>query len=91
MVPQLIGPKLLTALHNLIGCPVVEAAAMLSPAVEADLVDGDGAALALLRRHSLAAPAGANLSASTVGGAIRAADMPRVIDRLLAEPALLAP
>jgi hypothetical protein len=91
MVPQLVGPKLLTALHNLIGCPVVEAAAMLSPTVEADLLDGDGAALALLRRHSPAAPAGANLSASTVGGAIRAADMPRVIDRLLAEPALLAP
>lgn len=32
-VPQIIGPKLLTALHNVVPCPVVETAGMLSPVV----------------------------------------------------------
>lgn len=37
MPPQYIGPKLLTALHNIIQCPVQESAGMLSPLVIKDL------------------------------------------------------
>lgn len=62
--PQFIGPKLLTALHNIAICPVMETAGMLSPAVIRDLLAGEGEALELFRRKSPVAPAGANLSSS---------------------------
>jgi hypothetical protein len=64
MAPQFIGPKLLTALHNIIQCPVMEAAGMLSPLVMHDLIEGQGAALSLFRKQSPSAIAGANLSSS---------------------------
>jgi len=64
IAPQFIGPKLLTALHNIIQCPVMEAAGMLSPLVMRDLIEGQGAALSLLREQSPCALAGANLSSS---------------------------
>jgi len=64
MAPQFIGPKLLTALHNIIQCPVMEAAGMLSPLVMRDLIEGQGAALTLLRKESPSALAGVNLSSS---------------------------
>lgn len=66
MPPQFIGPKLLTALHNIVDFPVVENAGMLSPCVLHDLLAGGGAALDLLREHSSVTLAGANLSASLV-------------------------
>lgn len=62
--PQFIGPKLLSALHNIARFPVMDAAAMLSPAVIRDLLAGGGPALDRFREASPAAPAGANLSAS---------------------------
>jgi len=40
MSPQFIGPKLLTALHNIVICPVLETAGMLSPMVIKDIVRG---------------------------------------------------
>jgi len=64
MAPQFIGPKLLTALHNIIQCPVMEAAGMLSPLVMRDLIEGQGAALSLFRKQSPSAVVGANLSSS---------------------------
>ena len=64
MAPQFIGPKLLTALHNIIQCPVMEAAGMLSPLVMRDLIEGQGAALSLFRKQSPSALAGVNLSSS---------------------------
>ena len=64
MPPQFIGPKLLTALHNIASFPVMETAAMLSPAVIYDLLAGAGEALELFKRKSPVAPAGANLSSS---------------------------
>ena len=66
MAPQFIGPKLLTALHNIIQCPVMEAAGMLSPLVMRDLIEGQGAALSLLRQQSPSALAGVNLSLSLI-------------------------
>ena len=63
---QFIGPKLMTALHNVVGCPVMERAAMFSPLVVEDVVRGQGAALALMRQKSACAPSGANLCSSMV-------------------------
>jgi alkanesulfonate monooxygenase SsuD/methylene tetrahydromethanopterin reductase-like flavin-dependent oxidoreductase (luciferase family) len=87
MVPQLVGPKLLTALHNLVALPVVEAAGVLSPLVVRSLLGGSGAALRLQRRRSRCLPAGVNLCASSVArGDLDDADMAAVCQRLLADP-----
>ena len=64
MPPQFIGPKLLTALHNIVGCPVMEQAGMLSPLVIRDLLAGFGAAVDLFRQRSEVLPTAANLSSS---------------------------
>jgi len=62
--PQFIGPKLLTALHNIAQFPVIETAAMFSPLVLRDLLAGGGQAVDLLLQKSAAVPAGGNLSSS---------------------------
>jgi hypothetical protein len=69
MAPQFVGPKLLTALHNIVRCPVTETAAMVSPLVAQDLLAGGGAALALFRKRSPEPPAAFNLCASLVANA----------------------
>ena len=61
MPPQFIGPKLLTAIHNVVQCPVLESAGMLSPLVIKDIVNGAGPALELFRQKSLQPIAAANL------------------------------
>jgi hypothetical protein len=66
--PQFAGPKLLTALHNIVGFPVAERAGMLSPPVIRDLVAGGGPCLELFRARSPEPAAGANLCASLAGG-----------------------
>jgi len=66
--PQFVGPKLLTALHNIVGFPVAERAAMLSPPVIRDLIAGGGPCLELFRERSPEPVAGANLCASLAGG-----------------------
>lgn len=84
MPPQFIGPKLLTALHNIAQCPVMETAGMLSPAVLRDLLAGGGAALEMLRAESKVAPLAANLSSSLTGAeGFTETDMSAVIQRLL--------
>jgi hypothetical protein len=84
MPPQFIGPKLLTALHNIALCPVMETAGMLSPAVMRDLLAGGGKALALFHQKSPVALAGANLSSSlTESEGISSAQMEALIQRLL--------
>ncbi len=64
LTPQFIGPKLLSALHNIAQCPVMETAGMLSPLVMRDLIAGQGDALELFIEKSPQMPAGANLSSS---------------------------
>lgn len=91
MAPQLVGPKLLTALHNLIACPVAERAAMLCPAVARDLLAGGGPALDLFRQRTSQAPASVNLCASLAGRDIDDDDIQAVIERLLTDRRLLAP
>ncbi len=65
--PQVVGTKFLTALHNIVGFPLIDDVAMLSPLVLADLISGGGDALALLRRKSAAGVHAANLCGSLVG------------------------
>jgi len=84
MPPQFIGPKLLTALHNIALCPVMETAGMLSPLVIRDLIKGQGAALDLFRRESPVPICAANLSSSLVEKeGISVADMGRLIEVLM--------
>jgi hypothetical protein len=83
MAPQLVGPKLLTALHNLVRCPVGEQFGMLSPAVARDVLAGGGQALEAFRAHSTVAPAAVNLCGSLVGREIAESEIVEVIDHLL--------
>lgn len=64
MPPQFIGPKLLTAIHNVVQCPVLETAGMLSPLVINNIANTDGPALQLFKQHSRQAIAAANLCSS---------------------------
>lgn len=83
MPPQFIGPKLLTALHNVCRLPVMESAGMLSPLVIHDLLQGDGEALRRFRDHSPAPLAGANLCTSSCDrGEVSSARMAQLIDLL---------
>lgn len=82
---QFIGPKLLTALHNVVVCPVLETAGMLSPLVIRDLLAGQGKALSLLLEKSTHSLAAANLGASLCQGeGFAEADMARLIAALQA-------
>jgi len=90
LVPQLIGPKLLATLHNLLDFPVIESAGVLSPAVVCDLLAGGGSALALFRERSMCAPAAVNLCGSMVAaGELVDEQFDRVIQRLGEAPDLL--
>lgn len=83
--PQFIGPKLLTALHNVIQCPVQEDAGMLSPWVIQELLMGGGPALHLFLKKSSQKPSAVNLCSSLVDGKQLAdSDVERVIEMLLA-------
>jgi len=64
--PQFIGPKLLTALHNIAHCPVMETAGMFSPLVIKDILAGGGQALDLFKKASPAEIYATNLGASVV-------------------------
>lgn len=66
MVPQLVGPKLLTAWHNISPLPVCEAVDVFSPEVIRDLNAGGGAALDLWSRQRETDAAAVNLAASSV-------------------------
>jgi len=83
MPPQFIGPKLLTALHNMVTCPVMETAGMLSPLVIRDILKGGGKALQLFKQKSTSFPAGANLCSSvTASEGFSDAEMQCLIEKL---------
>ncbi|SDG11760.1 hypothetical protein SAMN05216241_105187 [Limimonas halophila] len=69
MVPQLIGPKFLTALDNMMGLPATWAVNMASPRVVADLAAGGGPARDRLLARSGRVPAALNLCHSHAGAA----------------------
>lgn len=64
--PQFIGPKLLTALHNIALCPVLENAGMLSPLLIKNVLNGSGNALDLFNKKSPAPISAANLCYSSL-------------------------
>lgn len=84
MPPQFIGPKLLTALHNVVNLPVLETAGMLSPLVIKDMILGAGPALNLFNTNSSTPVAGANLCISSCANDdISATEMQQLIQILL--------
>ena len=90
MAPQLIGPKLLSLLHNASGFGVIESAGMLSPSVARDLLAGGGPSLARFRRES-ADPGAVNLCGSLVGReGLDHADVARLVDLLQRTPGVLS-
>ncbi len=91
MVPQFVGPKFLSAIHNMLTCPVVEEAAMFSPATTRALLAGGGPALDLLLAKSIRPPAGANLCSSlTDNGELSEGELEQAVDRLLARGSIVA-
>ncbi len=66
--PQFVGPKLLTALHNIIQCPVMESVGVLSPKVIADLLSQGqkNCALNLMLKRATVSLVAANLCGSSV-------------------------
>ncbi|MEN0064890.1 MAG: hypothetical protein AAGA48_22285 [Myxococcota bacterium] len=87
MVPQFIGPKLLTALHNLIGFPVAETVNMLSPVVLHDVVAGGGRFLSAYLDACHEIPAAVNLCGSLIASEAGSDDLVRhAIDRMLKTP-----
>jgi hypothetical protein len=67
LVPQIIGPKFLTAQHNMMGLPATAAVNMASPMVIADLAAGGGPAWRLFRDKASPPPAALNLCQSYTG------------------------
>ncbi len=82
--PQIVGPKLLSLIHNAIECPVAEHAAAFSPAVINDLATGKQRAIESLLGESMASPLGANLCRSSIArGDVSVEEMTQAARRLL--------
>lgn len=77
--PQLLGPKLLTALHNIVGFSVIEGVGMASPSVLTDIIEGGGPALDLLLKESPTALGALNLCSSYRG---------QTVDEIMCDDAL---
>lgn len=93
---QVVGPKLLGALHNLVDFPLIETVGVLSPAVVRDVAQGAGPALDALRAKLTVPLAAVNLCCSMIGKdwggvVLDDATMQAAVDRLLDHPALLSP
>jgi hypothetical protein len=88
IAPQMVGPKLLTALDAMGGFGRMDRVAGFSPAVLDDLAAGEGPALTVLRaalaKDGMPTPAAANLCASLCEGPEAEARMEAAIGRLLA-------
>lgn len=91
MAPQVVGPKLLTSLHNVLGFQLTDDIAMLSPDVLLDIVSGGGPSLNLLRDSQVGQPYGANLCASltSLAGDDDGSFMERICRILLNSPEML--
>lgn len=84
MPAQFIGPKLLTALHNVVQFPVLEELGMLSPAVVEDLLGADNGALRSLKKRSVKPMYAANLCRSSLAGeALQPHQMDDLVGHLL--------
>ena len=84
MPPQFVGPKLLTAIHNVVQCPVLESAGMLSPLVMHDIANNNGCALELFRQKSPHTIFAANLCNSLhASGEVSTTVIEKCIDKLI--------
>ncbi len=91
MSPQFIGPKLLTAIHNIVQCPVQETAGMLSPLVIKDIAKGGGQALDLFKKKSPSNIFAANLCSSLFErGEFNAEIIEKCLGVLSSQPEVLA-
>lgn len=93
MVPQLVGPKFLATLHNLLDLHVIEEAGVMCPLVAGELlgIKADQGALARYLERSNVAPAALNLCGSMVRSEqLSDHDMERLISLLQQRPDLLA-
>ena len=91
---QIVGPKLLTALHNMLGFPLLDDVGMASPLVTRDLAAGGGPALRRLILESPVPLRAINLCASLVGREVDGVGMDdalmrKVVGRLRDEGARL--
>lgn len=68
LVNQIVGPKLLSSLHNTMGYPVIDSVGMLSPLVLRDIDSGGGPALDLLVNEMPTSIRAANLCSSLANG-----------------------
>jgi hypothetical protein len=66
IAPQMVGPKLLTALHSLYGFDLLPQVGALSPAVVKDIIHGGGPALDLLLEKTPVSLQAVNLCASLI-------------------------
>ena len=98
IAPQMIGPKLLTALHSIAHLPLTDCIGSASPDLIVDLIAGGGPALARYRaererdereRDAPFSEAGLNLCQSLIG-AQTYRDAPLTSDHLLAVAQLLS-
>ena len=64
LAPQLVGPKLLSALHNIVGFDLIDSVGAFSPLVIDALEQGHGRAMDALLRETPVPLAGANLCGS---------------------------
>jgi hypothetical protein len=84
--PQFVGPKLLTALHNVVGFPLSHTVGMASPLVLRDLAAGGGPAwemlLAAHDNHGGGDLAALNLCASLLGSTV---DGVEITERLMTD------
>lgn len=86
MPPQFIGPKLLSALHNICQCPIQETAGMLSPLLIKSILQDEPSAFDLFSMRSSQLPAAANLCGSSLeSGEVSSDEMQQLIIRLFAQ------
>ncbi len=92
ITPQMVGPKLLTALDAIVGFGRIDSVAAFSPLVLRDIDAGGGDALASLKaatgREKMEMPAAANLRASLCGDTTNDELLERAVARLLKEGTL---
>lgn len=89
MPDQFVGPKLLTALHNVVQFPVLETANMLPPCVALDYLQDGGAYLTRYRQACTEPPAALNLCSSAVAnGELSEVQMNRLVNLLLESQSL---
>ena len=67
IAPQMVGPKLLSALHSLHDFHLLPQVGAISPDVARDIIAGGGPALALLQSESVMPVQALNLCASLIG------------------------